>query len=97
MFIDIHTHAYHPKIADKVLAQLEGHYGIKPVGTGQIDDLIARAKSAGLDRVVVHNAATSAAQVVPANNWAIRIHREKSRGAGLRHAAHGLPGFRARA
>lgn len=76
MFIDIHTHAYHPKIADKVLAQLEGHYGIKPVGTGQIDDLIARAKRAGLDRVVVHNAATAAAQVVPANNWAIHIHRE---------------------
>lgn len=76
MFIDIHTHAYHPKIADKVLAQLEGHYGIKPVGTGQIDDLLARAKAAGLDKVVVHNAATAPAQVVPANNWAIRIHRE---------------------
>ena len=76
MFIDIHTHAYHPKISDKVLAQLEDHYGIKPVGTGQIDDLIARAKKAGLDRVVVHNAATASAQVVPANNWAIRIHRE---------------------
>jgi len=76
MFIDIHTHAYHPKIADKVLAQLEGHYGIHPVGTGQIDDLLARAKKAGLDRVVVLNAATAPAQVVPANNWAIHIHRE---------------------
>lgn len=76
MFIDIHTHAYHPKIADKVLAQLEGHYGIKPVGTGQMDDLLARAKAAGLDRVVVHNAATAPAQVIPANNWAIHIHRE---------------------
>ena len=76
MFIDIHTHAYHPKIADKVLAQLEEHYGIPAVGTGQIDDLLARAKRAGLDRVVVHNAATAPAQVVPANNWAIRIHRE---------------------
>ncbi len=76
MFIDTHTHAYHPKIADKVLAQLEGHYGIPPVGTGQIDDLLARARQAGLDRVVVHNAATASAQVVPANNWAIHIHRE---------------------
>jgi uncharacterized protein len=76
MFIDIHTHAYHPKIADKVLIQLEDHYGLHPVGTGQLDDLLARAKRAGLDRVVVHNAATAPAQVVPANNWAIRIHRE---------------------
>ena len=76
MFIDIHTHAYHPKIADKVLAQLEGHYGIAPVGTGKIDDLLARAKRAGLDKVVVHNAATAPAQVIPANNWAISIHRD---------------------
>ncbi|BAH76387.1 amidohydrolase family protein [Solidesulfovibrio magneticus] len=79
MFIDIHTHAYHPKIADKVLAQLEGHYGIPPVGTGQIDDLLERATKAGLDKVVVHNAATAPAQVVPANNWAIAIHREHKR------------------
>lgn len=76
MFIDIHTHAYHPKIADKVLAQLEGHYGIPPVGTGQLDDLLARAKRAGLDKVAVHNAATAPAQVIPANNWAIGIHRD---------------------
>lgn len=76
MFIDIHTHAYHPKIADKVVAQLEGHYGIHAVGTGQLDDLLALAKKAGLDRVVVHNAATTPTQVIPANNWAIRINRE---------------------
>ena len=55
---------------------LEDHYGIHPVGTGQMDDLLARAKRAGLDKVVVHSAATTPAQVVPANNWAIRIHRE---------------------
>jgi len=76
MFIDIHTHAYHPKIADKVVAQLEDHYGIPAVGTARLDDLLARAKRAGLDKVVVHNAATSPAQVIPANNWAIRIQRE---------------------
>jgi len=76
MLLDIHTHAYHPKISDKVLTMLEDHYGIHPVGTGQMDDLIVRAKRAGLDKVVVHSAATTPAQVVPANNWAIRIHRE---------------------
>jgi len=76
MFIDIHTHAYHPKIAEKVVAQLESHYGIPAVGTARLDDLLARAKRAGLDKVVVHNAATTPAQVIPANNWAIRIQRE---------------------
>jgi len=76
MFLDIHTHAYHPKISQKVLAQLEGHYGIPPVGTGEIDDLLRRAQNAGLDKVVVHGAATAPAQVIPANNWAISLQRD---------------------
>jgi len=76
MFIDIHTHAYHPKIADKVINQLEEHYGIRAVGTARIDDLLARAKRAGLDKVAVHCAATAPAQVVPANNWAISLQRD---------------------
>jgi len=73
MFLDFHTHAYHPKIAHKVVSQLEGHYGIPPVGNGELDDLLARARRAGLDKVVVHGAATAPAQVIPANNWAIAL------------------------
>ncbi len=76
MFFDIHTHAYHPKIAHRVVAQLEGHYGIPPVGTGELDDLLRRARKAGLDKVVVHGAATTPAQVIPANNWAIGLQRD---------------------
>lgn len=76
MFIDIHTHAYHPKISDKVIAQLEEHYGIHAVGTARIDDLLDRAKRAGLDKVAVHSAATAPAQVIPANNWAISLQRD---------------------
>ena len=93
MLLDIHTHAYHPKIADKVLAQLEGHYGIHPVGSGLIEDCIARAKRAGLDKVVVHNAATAPAQVVPANNWAIRIHREHPEVLSFGTLHTGFPDF----
>jgi predicted TIM-barrel fold metal-dependent hydrolase len=75
MRIDVHTHAFHPKIADKVLAQLEDHYDIHPLGTGLVDDLIARLRTAGLDKAVVHTAATAPAQVVPANNWSIFLQR----------------------
>ena len=32
MFLDVHTHAFHPKIASKVITKLEDHYGIEPVG-----------------------------------------------------------------
>ncbi len=79
MRIDIHTHAFHPKIADKVLAQLSEHYGIVPVGSGLAGDLLERLDRAGLDGCVVHSAATAASQVIPANNWAIELQRSHSR------------------
>ena len=73
MHIDIHTHVFHPKIAHKVLDQLESHYSITPVGQGLIDDLIVRLEKAEFDKAVVLSAATAPAQVIPANNWAIEI------------------------
>lgn len=75
MKIDVHTHVFHEKIAQKVLMQLETHYSITPVGTGLIDDLLARLHTAGLDKAVVLTAATAPAQVIPANNWAIQLNR----------------------
>jgi len=71
--LDIHTHAFHPKIASKVLGQLEAHYGIAPVGTGLADDLLKRLDAAGIGRAAVLVAATSPAQVIPANNWALEL------------------------
>lgn len=73
MRIDIHAHAFHPKIAHKVLDQLESHYTIAPVGTGKTDDLKARLDTASLDKSVVLTAATTPDQVIPANNWAISL------------------------
>lgn len=75
MHIDVHTHVFHPKIADKVLAQLQGHYSINPVGNGITGDLQKRLETANIDKAVVLTAATAPAQVVPANNWAIDIKR----------------------
>lgn len=73
MRYDVHTHAFHPKIAHKVLEQLSDHYGITPVGDGTVEDLAKRTADAGLDRFVVHTAATAPDQVIPANNWAIDL------------------------
>lgn len=75
MRTDVHTHVFHPKIAPKVLARLEGHYAISPVGTGLAEDLMSHLDRAGLDRAVVHTAATDASQVIPANNWAISLQK----------------------
>ncbi len=93
-FIDVHTHAFHPKIADKVLAQLEGHYGIEPVGSGLTEDLLARLDRAGIEKAVVHTAATDASQVIPANNWALSLqagHGGRIVAFGTMHADYGEP------
>ena len=79
MFTDTHCHVFHPKIAEKALTQLEGHYGIRPRGTGVLDDLLMRADRAGIGRMVVHTAATDPSQVIPANNWALDLMRQSSR------------------
>ena len=76
MLIDFHTHVFHPKIADKVLHQLENHYSIHPVGTGTADDLLQRMSTSGIDKSVVLTAATAPAQVIPANNWGIQTSKE---------------------
>lgn len=73
MRIDIHTHAFHPKIAEKAIAQLDAYYGVKPAGTGLLDDLRLRMRATGIDRAVVHSAATTPEQVKPANDWAIHL------------------------
>ncbi|NLZ60056.1 MAG: amidohydrolase family protein [Lentisphaerae bacterium] len=72
---DVHTHAFHPKIAAKVLRQLEHHYHIPPLGTGELSDLLPRLAQAGIDRACIHCAATSAAQVIPANRWALSLQK----------------------
>jgi len=77
--IDVHTHAFHPKIAAKVVAQLEKHYGIPPVGDGQLADLAARLDRAGIRYCAVHSAATVPAQVRPANDWAIALQQQSDR------------------
>lgn len=90
MRIDVHTHAFHPKIVKKVVKQLEQHYQIPPVGEGTVDDLLKHLEIAGIERAVVHSAATVPEQVVPANDWAIHLQKteEKLLAFGTIH-----PGF----
>lgn len=73
MYIDVHTHAFHPKIAHKAAEHLNDYYNVKCAGTGIIDDLIIQEQKANIDKFVVLCAATGAAQVIPANNYAIQL------------------------
>ncbi len=76
MFIDIHTHAFHPKIARKAVDHLNTHYRLTCAGDGTISHLLEREARAGLQKCVVLCAATTPAQVIPANNYAISLQRE---------------------
>jgi predicted TIM-barrel fold metal-dependent hydrolase len=76
MFTDIHTHVFHPAVADKAVARLAA-LGFAPPGTGILEDLLERAERAGIGRVVCHTAALTADQVRPANNFAVGLARRK--------------------
>lgn len=76
MYIDIHTHAFHPKIAHKAVDHLNNFYDLTCSGDGTIAHLLERERQAGLEKCVVLCAATAPAQVIPANNYAINLQKE---------------------
>lgn len=69
MFIDCHMHAFADKIAEKAVAQLINYYNIPTTFGGRFDDLLAAAKEAGLDGLILLVAATKPEQVKPAHDW----------------------------
>ena len=71
--VDVHTHAFHPKIAQRAVEQLSHHYGVAMAHNGLVEDLLVKLDEAGIERAFVHSAATKAEQVIPANNWAIHL------------------------
>lgn len=78
MITDAHTHVFHPKVADKVLARLTA-MGFTPPGSGVIDDLLARASSCGIERVVCHSLAMTGDQTRPANTFALGLAKRETR------------------
>lgn len=67
--IDIHTHAFHPKIASKAVRALEKTYGVHCLGSGLLPDLEEEEVRAGVSYFAVLCAATAPSQVLPANNF----------------------------
>ncbi|MCQ2402816.1 MAG: amidohydrolase [Lentisphaeria bacterium] len=69
--IDIHCHAFHPKIASKVCEQLQDYYQMKASGTALWEDLEPRLRQAHIQYATVLSAATRKEQVEPANHYAV--------------------------
>lgn len=76
MRFDVHTHAFHPKIAHKAVAHLNDFYEVHCAGDGTVAHLLERERLANMDRCVVLCAATAPAQVIPANNYAMSLQKE---------------------
>ncbi len=79
MRIDFHTHAFHPRVAARAVAAINESCGIQCEGTGQLTDLENDEEKAGLNRHVVLCAALSPSDVIPCNNFAIKVRCDDSR------------------
>ena len=73
MKLDIHTHVFHDKIAEKACTQLIEHYGHPLTADGREKTLIDMMNKAGIDKAAVLSAATDPEQVIPANTWAMTL------------------------
>ena len=71
MIIDFHAHIYPDKIAAKASKAIGEFYNAPMAWSGNIDQLLASGAKIGVDRYIVHSAATSASQVEVVNNFII--------------------------
>lgn len=69
MVIDIHTHIFPDKIAEKATGGIEQFYDIKMARVGSVANLLNEGEAAGIDRFVVHSVATTPAQVEHINTF----------------------------
>lgn len=89
MIIDVHAHIYPDKIAKKAAASIAGFYGISITDpNASVERLLQTGDAAGVDRFVVHSAATVPQQVVSINSFfaaAVSAHPDRLTGLGTMH------------
>ncbi len=88
MVIDIHTHAWPDKVAQKARENLESFFKITMVGTPTVETLLQRMDANAIDISVVCAVASRPEQVIGVNNWAFGV-----RSARLKVFASMHPGF----
>lgn len=75
MIIDVHTHIYPEKIADRAIAKLESAAGVPAKTNGRKAGLMDSMKKAGVDYSILLPVATSPGQVEKINEEAINTNR----------------------
>ena len=72
MIIDMHTHIFPGKIAEKAVDAIGRFYDIPMQEKGVSDNLLEKEKEAGVDRMLVCSTATTKEQVQSINNFIAR-------------------------
>ncbi len=88
--IDCHCHIYPEKIASKAVAGTDHFYGSVAVGTGLVEDMLARADRIGVDKALVQSVATTPHQVSSINRFIaaeVEKHPDRLIGFGTLHPA----------
>ena len=88
--IDCHCHIYPEKIASRAVGGTDAFYGSVSVGSGLVEDMLARADRAGIDRALVQSVATTPHQVRSINNFIaaeVAKHPDRLIGFGALHPA----------
>ena len=67
--IDCHCHIYPEKIASKAVGGTDAFYASHSVGTGIVDDMLAHADCAGIEKALVQSVATTPHQVGSINRF----------------------------
>jgi len=67
--IDIHSHIFPEKIAEKAVAAIGRFYDYPMLGSGTITDLLESGAKAGISKYVVHSTATKSSQVPIINDF----------------------------
>lgn len=77
-YIDIHTHIFPDKIAEKAIGFLEEYYHHQWPGDGSRSDLLAAMDEAEVSAAVIFSCATKPEQVEPANDFLAQLQNESS-------------------
>ena len=85
MIIDIHTHIFPDKIADKVLENTDRSLGLNSKSGGMLTDLKNQMEVAGVDVAFVLAVSPNADLVVKTNDWLLGVQDEKVKFLGTIH------------
>ena len=90
MIIDFHTHIYPCKIAAKASKAIGDFYDAPMMYNGLVEELLESGRKIGVDRYVVHSAASTPTQVESINNFIASQVQEHTEflGYGTMHPAY---------